>query len=123
MKNIRIEKIEKYFHEIIASSLLLNNDIVILTKIGLYIFHFNEYEKSIYLNYFYSMKLITPKDLEKNLSYYRKKFLKDTLPLPNSTSFKNDEWALYVKENKESFLKYGAALLKFAIKELKLELI
>src|SRR4051812_24457613 len=61
-KDTKIEKIKGYFHEIIASSLLNDNDIVILTRIGLYIFHFSEYNESIYLNYFYSMKLISTND-------------------------------------------------------------
>ena len=62
------------------------------------------------------MNLISPKDFEKNLPSYIKEFSKDTLPVPKYHSFKYDEWASYVKDDKESFLKYGTILLTFAIK-------
>ncbi|GBC03030.1 hypothetical protein RclHR1_04950002 [Rhizophagus clarus] len=107
--------------------LLSENDILILTKIGLLIYHFNEKNKFISLNYFYYMNLniYNKYELMNNLQYYHKKaFTKSTLPLPNYNSFKlSDEWALYVKDNKESLLKYGVKLLSFAIKEHRLELI
>jgi hypothetical protein len=57
-------------------------------------------------------------------SNYKKKFLNSTLPLSNYDCFKsNDEWVSFVKVNKESLLKDGVELLKFAIKEHKLELV
>ncbi|PKY40246.1 hypothetical protein RhiirA4_531362 [Rhizophagus irregularis] len=43
-------------HELIASSLFNNNDIVILTTFGILFYTFNENNNSISLNYFYFMK-------------------------------------------------------------------
>jgi hypothetical protein len=109
-----------------GNKLLSDNDILILTKIGLFIYHFNENNKFISLNYFYYMNLniYNKYELMKNLQYhYKKSFSKSTLPLPNYNSFKlSNEWILYVKDNKESLLKYGVELLSFAIKEHRLEL-
>jgi hypothetical protein len=97
-----------------------DNDIIILAKYGLLIYHFNENDKSISLDYFYKEYLHNIDALP----HYRKKvFSKPTLPLPNYESFEcNDEWVLNVKNNKESLLKYGVELLSFAIKKYKLEL-
>ncbi|PKY30586.1 hypothetical protein RhiirB3_474883 [Rhizophagus irregularis] len=100
---------------------LINDDIIILTSIGPLIFHFNENDKSISLSYYYYIILDSnSKDNTKLLQI----FSKPTFPLPNHESFKyNAKWVLDVKNNKESLLKYGVELLKFAIKEHKLELI
>ena len=104
-----------------------DNDIVILTTIGLFIYHFNEINKSILLTYFYYMDMDRYNyERKKGLQLYEKVFSKhtDTLPLPNWDSFKlNDEWVSYVKNTKFILLKYGVELLTFAIKEHKLELI
>ncbi|PKC72008.1 hypothetical protein RhiirA1_438512 [Rhizophagus irregularis] len=98
-----------------------DSDIIILTTMGLLIYHFNDDDKSISLNYFYYMDLFFNK---KGVKYYKKVFSKDTLPLPNYDSFKyNDEWISHIKNNKECLLKYGVGLLKFAIKEHNLDLI
>ncbi|PKK78592.1 hypothetical protein RhiirC2_770074 [Rhizophagus irregularis] len=109
-----------------GNKLLSENDILILTKIGLFIYHFNENNNFISLNYFYYMNLniYNKYELMKNLQYhYKKSFSKSTLPLPNYNSFKlSDKWVLYVKDNRESLLKYGVELLSFAIKEHRLEL-
>src|SRR6266498_2700055 len=68
-------------------------------------------------------KELTKKELKKKLQYYEKVF-KSTLPLSNHDSFRFSEtWVSYVKDNKESLLKYGAELLSFAIKEHRLDLI
>ncbi|POG77205.1 hypothetical protein GLOIN_2v1767996 [Rhizophagus irregularis DAOM 181602=DAOM 197198] len=117
-------------HEIIASSLFNNNDVVILTTFGILIYTFSENNKSISLNYFYFMKFVyysVPEFVRKDnmniLQYYKKIFSKSTLPLPNSDSFRVDGWVSVIKNNKSSFLNYGVELLAFAIKEHKLELI
>ncbi|PKY19745.1 hypothetical protein RhiirB3_469336 [Rhizophagus irregularis] len=94
-------------------------DIILTTSIGLFIYHLNKNNKKISLNYFYYIELYQD-PFRKNY----KIFLNETLPSPNYISFKiSNEWVLYVKDNKESLLKYGVELLKFAIKEQKLELI
>ncbi|CAB4426456.1 unnamed protein product [Rhizophagus irregularis] len=133
-------------HKLIASSLFNNNnnnDIVILTTFGILIYTFSENnkssenDKSIFLNYFYFMKLENYsyrnsnnkylikkyKEYMKILQHYKKIFSKSTLPLPNYDSFRLDGWVSNVINNKSSHLKYGVELLKFAIKEHKLELI
>ncbi|UZO05982.1 uncharacterized protein OCT59_026318 [Rhizophagus irregularis] len=133
---------EKY---LISSSLFDNGDILILTTIGLFIYHFNEDNKSISLNYYYHMYLKYLKYMEymnfipgllglklKRYYYYhyyyyyykKLKFSTPTLPLLNYESFKlNDEWTSYLIDNKSSLLKYGVELLSFSIKEHKFELI
>ncbi|CAB4442906.1 unnamed protein product [Rhizophagus irregularis] len=45
-------------HELIESSLFNNNDIIILTTIGILIYTFSEKDKSIILNYFYYIRPI-----------------------------------------------------------------
>ncbi|UZO26961.1 uncharacterized protein OCT59_019171 [Rhizophagus irregularis] len=130
-------------HKLIASSLFNNNDIVILTTFGILIYTFSENnkssdnDKSIFLNYFYFMKLENYsyrnsnnkylikkyKEYMKILQHYKRIFSKSTLPLPNYDSFRLDGWVSDVINNKSSLLKYGVELLKFAIKEHKLELI
>ncbi|PKY17426.1 hypothetical protein RhiirB3_467953 [Rhizophagus irregularis] len=124
-----------------------NGDIVILTTIGLLIYHLNENNKSIFLKYFYFTDLYlknspTKQDIAKYQEdeekykqtikkcmnilryHYKKVFLNSTLPISNYNSFKsNDEWVSFVIDNKESLLKNGVELLKFAIKEHNLELV
>ncbi|CAB4423671.1 unnamed protein product [Rhizophagus irregularis] len=117
------------FYEI---KLFNNDDIGLLTNMGLLIYRFNKSENSISLIYFYYIDLglytsLIPKFSLAKLHYYKKVFSKLPLPSPNYVSFKlNDEWTLYMKENmknKENLLKYGIELLTFAIKGHKLELI
>jgi hypothetical protein len=128
---------------ILGMRLFNNNNIVILTTIGLFIYTFNQSSRSISLTYFYSIyypnhEKIIFKDIKIRYSSqttyrmyqdklkhnYEKVFSKSTLPLPNYDSFKlNDEWISYVKNNKECLSKYGIDFLTFAIKEHKLELI
>ncbi|PKY13137.1 hypothetical protein RhiirB3_486795 [Rhizophagus irregularis] len=117
------------FYEI---KLFNDDDIGLLTNMGLLIYRFNKSENSISLIYFYYIDLglytsLIPKFSLAKLHYYKKVFSKLPLPSPNYVSFKlNDEWTLYMKENmkdKENLLKYGIELLTFAIKEHKLELI
>ncbi|PKC71621.1 hypothetical protein RhiirA1_453319 [Rhizophagus irregularis] len=96
-------------------SILLNdnNDILILSDIGIFIYHFNENNKSLCLIYFYYTNFDT-NNVER---WY-------PLPLPNYYSFKlSEEWVSYVKNNRESLLKCGAELLSYAIEEHNLELI
>ncbi|GBC04660.1 hypothetical protein RclHR1_00580025 [Rhizophagus clarus] len=117
-------------HHLYGSKLLNDNDILILTGIGLFIYHFNKKSK-LSIKYFYYMNLSMDDD-EKNKEELKKVFSNDFgrkfntlfLPLPNYDSFKlSDEWVSYIKDNKESLLKYGAGLLSYAIEEHKLELI
>ncbi|PKY21288.1 hypothetical protein RhiirB3_434827 [Rhizophagus irregularis] len=104
--------------------LLSDNYIFILTTFGIFIYHFDEVKKSIFLSYFYNMNLDKYDDTEKLQFHYEKVFSTPTLPLPNYDSFKlNDSWVSYIIDNKENLLKYGAELLSFAIKEHKSELI
>ncbi|PKC61662.1 hypothetical protein RhiirA1_466208 [Rhizophagus irregularis] len=113
-KNIRLYGIKS----------LNDNGIILIAKMGLFIYHFNENDQSISLNYYYSFNINSAKAIEKAIGKYKKIFSKSTLPLPNYDSFKlNDDWINYIKENKEVFLKYGVELLRFAIKEHKLKLI
>ncbi|EXX52921.1 hypothetical protein RirG_248730 [Rhizophagus irregularis DAOM 197198w] len=125
-------------HELIASSLLNNDDIVILISFGILIYTFSENNKSsenekssekvksIFLNYFYFIdpyKNYNKKKYMKTLQHCKRIFSKSTLPLPTYDSFRLDGWISDVINNKSSLLKYGVELLKFAIKEHKLELI
>ncbi|RGB26320.1 hypothetical protein C1646_746899, partial [Rhizophagus diaphanus] len=136
-------------HKLIASSLFNNNDIVILTTFGILIYTFDENnkssdndktsenDKSIFLDYFYFMKLENYsyknsnnkylikkyKEYMKILQHYKRIFSTSTLPLPNYDSFRLDGWVSDIINNKSCLLKYGVELLKFAIKEHKLELI
>ncbi|PKY43919.1 hypothetical protein RhiirA4_442840 [Rhizophagus irregularis] len=121
-------------HVLVASSLFINDDIVILTTFGILIYTFSENNKSsekdkssddnksIFLNYFYFMKSNGYINM-KILQHCKRIFSKSTLPLPNYDSFRLDGWASDIMNNKLSLLKYGVELLKFAIKEHKLELI
>jgi hypothetical protein len=97
-----------------------NNFAFILTDKGFFIYSYNENNESINLNYFYYMDL-----KNHNIQYYwEKEFSKSTLPLPNhNIKLNNNEWILYIKDNKESLLKHGAELLSIAIKKHRLELI
>ncbi|PKK76704.1 hypothetical protein RhiirC2_844957 [Rhizophagus irregularis] len=115
-------------------------DIIIMTTIGLFIYHFNENNKSISLNYYYYMKInkeefITPEkdyylkignreNIIEQLKNYKEIFSKPTLPLSNYDSLKHyDKWETYIKDNKERLLKYGVELLTSAVKEHNLDLI
>ncbi|PKY49857.1 hypothetical protein RhiirA4_446064 [Rhizophagus irregularis] len=113
------EKVESwdYSLSLIESKLHNDSDIIVLATNGLYIYHLDEINKSISLNYYYYMKT-------KKLKNYIRFFSGPTLPLPNYESFKlNDKWVLRVKDNKESLLKYGIELLTFAIEDHRLDLI
>ncbi|PKY63455.1 hypothetical protein RhiirA4_492424, partial [Rhizophagus irregularis] len=92
-------------HELIASSLFNNNDIVILlATFGILIYTFSENnkssekDKSIFLNYFYFMKFdeylcsYERKKYMKILQHYKRMFSKSTLPSPNYDSFRLDGW-------------------------------
>ncbi|PKY49370.1 hypothetical protein RhiirA4_445815 [Rhizophagus irregularis] len=119
---------ESYSHsqseEIVIYGIKLfnENNIVILTTLGLFIYNFNENSKTISLNYSNSLKSNTDKreKYEKDLKYYLKKVF--SKPLPNYDDIEiSDE--LFMNYIKASLLKYGVDLLSFAIKEHKLELI
>ncbi|GES86118.1 hypothetical protein GLOIN_2v1874127 [Rhizophagus clarus] len=104
--------------------LLNDNHIILLTTTGIYIYYFNEVIKSISLSYFYYMNLDKySDDVEKLQDNYKKVLSNQILPLPNYDSFKLNDRASYIIDNKESLLIYGTELLSFAIKEHKLELI
>ncbi|UZO13411.1 uncharacterized protein OCT59_004910 [Rhizophagus irregularis] len=79
-----------YNGDLIASSLFNNNDIVILTTLGIFIYTFSENNKSISLNYFYFMNADYYSTVEE---MYKKIFSKSTLPLPNYDSFRLNGWA------------------------------
>ncbi|GET00349.1 hypothetical protein GLOIN_2v1874127 [Rhizophagus clarus] len=113
--------------------LFTDNDIILITTIGILIYHFNENKKSISLNYWNYLELTYPSvsrifqrldnfnDFKVLLRPYT---FQHNLPLPNYLSFKtSDEWISYIKDNKENLLKYGNELLSFAIKEHRLDLI
>ncbi|GBB85856.1 hypothetical protein RclHR1_01230019 [Rhizophagus clarus] len=102
-----VQMLEQSQDEDISSEIISDNNLILLTDMGLFVYYFNENSKSISLIYFYYMH---PFNIEL--------FLKPTLPLPNYDSFKHcDEWISSIKDHKESLLKYGTELLKFAIKE------
>jgi hypothetical protein len=109
---------------LLGIKLINDDDIIILTSIGPLIFHFNENnenDKFIFLSYY---NYITLNSSSKDNTKLLQIFSKPTLPLPNHESFQyNNEWISDIINNKESLLKYGVELLKFAIKEHKLELI
>ncbi|POG58229.1 hypothetical protein GLOIN_2v1732549, partial [Rhizophagus irregularis DAOM 181602=DAOM 197198] len=144
----------KIYLNILAYDELLNsNEIVILTNIGIFIFHLNLKlnkslslnEKLISLKHFYyiyqpeqSIKSLchvhyfhTTNYLDRNIiGYYGygwrsyKVKYKDITKYYGPTSLMlTHGWASYVKDNGEDFLKYGAALLMFAIELNDLELI
>ncbi|PKY51141.1 hypothetical protein RhiirA4_496374 [Rhizophagus irregularis] len=144
----------KIYLNILAYDELLNsNEIVILTNIGIFIFHLNLKlnkslslnEKLISLKHFYyiyqpeqSIKSLchvhyfhTTNYLDSKIINYRafigwssyvkrKEFTKYCGP---TSLMLTHGWASYVKDNGEDFLKYGAALLMFAIELNDLELI
>ncbi|PKK59825.1 hypothetical protein RhiirC2_719550 [Rhizophagus irregularis] len=121
----------KNLEPLLIKTKLINSNIT-LTDMGLFIYHFNENDKSISLNYYYYMDFISIDQYGdryyyyKKLQSYKKLFSRLTLPLPNYNSFKFcDEWVSYVKDGKDekSFFKYDAELLIFAIKEHNLELV
>jgi len=133
-----VEINENKYIDILASKLLNRNDsvgdIVILTNIGIFLFHLNvwlnsclnENERLISLNHFYYMH--HPKQSIENISKmigYPKVNTNDGKDTSNTIKY--DEfiygWVSYVKNNKKDFLKYGAALLMFAIEVNDLELI
>ncbi len=100
--------------KIFASKLLNNNDIALLTSIGIFIFHVNSSfnqnnQRSITLNYFYYIQ-----NSEESITKINE-YLKVDKKVIN-----NDEliygWVSYIKDNREDFLKHGAKLLMFAIK-------
>ncbi|GET04866.1 hypothetical protein GLOIN_2v1874127 [Rhizophagus clarus] len=93
-----------------------DNDVIILTSGGLFIYHFNENDNSIALNYYYYMDLYL---VEKSIDILRHHkevvFSKHTLPSPNfgvrlSVSSVNNE-------NEESLLKYSVGLMTFAFED------
>ncbi|CAG8518084.1 11623_t:CDS:2 [Funneliformis mosseae] len=106
---------------ILASKLLNDDSIILLTKIGIFIFHLNKDvrlctskgERLISLNYFHPMH-----DPEGKI-----KRIKETF----GYKIEFDELIYgtisHIKENNEYFLKYGTALLMFAIEEHDVDLI
>jgi hypothetical protein len=120
---MKVENFKSYSHFIYGMKFLNDSDIIILTEMGLLIYHYNENNKSIYLNYFYYIDLSSFRLLN---NYDKEIFskLKDTLPLPNYDSFKLCYgWVSNIINNKELLLKYGVELLNYAIRERNLGLI
>jgi hypothetical protein len=118
--NLICTRVEKHYFGkgcLLRIKLINNDEIIILTTIGLFIYYFNE-NNTIYLTYFYYMNLnmISLQDFEKVFSEI-------TLPLPNNDCFKLNGWVSSLIDNKLSLLKYGIELLTFAIKEHNFELI
>ena len=99
-------RVRKVYIPILAGKLINNNDIVILTNFGIFIFHLTKSLKLISLDYFYYIS-----DVEK---IYKKDVINYDLIYG---------WVSYIKDNNEGFLKYGAELFKFAIEVKDLELI
>ncbi len=114
---------------------LLNNDLAMLTNIGIFIFHLNKSGKlipnnqnvcPIVLDYFYHT--YDPEESIKKINKrigYLKVDKKDKDVRKDDINY--DEliygWVSHVKDYNEDFLKYGAALLMFAIELHDLELI
>ncbi|EXX68954.1 hypothetical protein RirG_100330 [Rhizophagus irregularis DAOM 197198w] len=112
---------------VLGFKLFNDSDIIILTTIGLFIYNFNENNKSISLNYYYYMKInkefistdkyyylkIENKDnIIEQLKNYKEIFSKPTLPLSNYDSLKHyDKWETYIKDNKERLLKFNRRYL------------
>src|SRR5581483_2384612 len=94
-----------------------------LTTKGILIYRFDKIGKSISLSYFYSTDLDKENSEEFINELLDKVLSKRALPLPNHDSFRYNKWISYVKDDKESFAKYGALLLSFAIEEFRLDLI
>jgi hypothetical protein len=115
----RVENIKQlsYSREVKGTIKIFNHsDIILKTELGLFIYHFNEITNSISLIYFYHIHNKFPIKPEI--------FSESTLPLPNYNSFKLcDEWASFIKDNKECLFIYGVELLTYAIKEHKLDLV
>ncbi|CAI2190288.1 18119_t:CDS:2, partial [Funneliformis geosporum] len=95
-----------------ACKSLNDNNIIILTEIGIFVFKLNNSEKLISLNYFYHM--YQPEQIIENISKM------PGYPKDDKDSSGYDElingWVSFVQVNNEEFLKYGSALLMFAIK-------
>ncbi|PKC75178.1 hypothetical protein RhiirA1_528991 [Rhizophagus irregularis] len=128
--------------KLLEIELLNDDDIIIITTIGVLIYHYyhhHKIKKSISLIYWNYMELTKPlinlipesretfidlKEFKELLKPYHDTS-QHNLPLPNDYSFKKcEDWKSYIRDgNKESFLKYGAELLKYAIEEHDLELI
>ncbi len=82
---------------IITGEIFNNNDIIVLTTIGIFIYHLNEHTESITLDYFYFIyyykklydrKNYDDKKFQKTLQKIEKFILKSNhLPLPNHDSF------------------------------------
>ncbi len=96
--------------KILAGKLLNNNNIVILTEIGIFIFHLNKDLWLISLSYFHHMYYMYQPE--------KVKHIRKMIGFPKD----KNGWVLYVENNDEYFLKYGA-LLNFVIKKYDLELI
>jgi hypothetical protein len=94
-----------------------DNNIIILTTRVLLIYHYNENNKSIFLNYYYEMDLNPVEKRIDKLRDYEKVFSKPTLPLPNfnNYSLRSHLLASLEKDNEKWFLKYGVELLLYAI--------
>ncbi|GET00426.1 hypothetical protein GLOIN_2v1874127 [Rhizophagus clarus] len=108
--------------ELLWNELYNINEIIVLTSYGLFIFHFNENNESISLNYYYGG--IMDYNKKQSLEGYKMMFSKPTLPLPNDSSFRVcDEWISSIIESKENFSKYGDELLKYGINNSELRLI
>ncbi|CAG8444397.1 8375_t:CDS:2 [Funneliformis caledonium] len=104
--------------EIYEVGVFENNDIAILTNIGIFIFHLSENDK-ILLKYFHYIH--RPEQNIKSIG----KLLRLTKNSMFSFDYKEliKEWVSYVNNDKNQFLKNGPGLLIFAIKMHDLKLI
>ncbi|RIA87082.1 hypothetical protein C1645_828290, partial [Glomus cerebriforme] len=117
-RNDDFSNLNEDYIKLYGINLFKNNYVFIKTDEGFFIYHFNENDKSISLNYFYFVKVYNDEGLKK----LQKVMSKPALPLPNFDMLKqNVKWDLDIIDNKESLLKYGVELLSFAIKEHNLE--
>ncbi|CAG8649719.1 16893_t:CDS:2 [Funneliformis mosseae] len=94
-----------------ACKSLYNNDIALQTEIGIFIFHLNNDEGSIFLNYFYYTYLKGTIENISNITGYPEVDGKDKYYVFVSG------WVSYIQNNNEEFSKYGSALLIYAIEK------
>ncbi|CAG8466075.1 467_t:CDS:10 [Funneliformis caledonium] len=111
---IRLFGTDKYLDrnglEILVYKILKNNEIALLTNIGIFIFHLNNEEKLISLDYFYLMEPEPIIKIISKINGYPEVDDKDRYYVFVSGLVS------YIQKNNEEFSKYGSAFLIYAIK-------
>ncbi len=102
---------------------ILNNDFVILTNIGIFIFQFFHLKENyeIYLKYFHYIHQ-PEQNIKRSISKFFNYDKKSTLLLSDYNKL-IDGWISYINNDKENVLKHGSKLLMFVIKLHDLKLI